>query len=83
MQSNGSKKKLSVESDFGYGNTAVIHCENNIANQLQFLLDTVSCVENGNFEQNLDAMSTAVTNINSLLRKTDRIEKAINFIAQQ
>lgn len=69
------EEKLSVESDFGYGNTAVIHCENNIANQLQFLLDTVSCVENGNFEQNLDAMSTAVTNINSLLRKRTELKK--------
>lgn len=69
------EEKLSVESDFGYGNTAVIHCENNIANQLQFLLDTVSCVENGNFEQNLDAMSTAVTNINSLLRKRIELKK--------
>lgn len=69
------EEKLSVESDFGYGNTAVIHCENNIANQLQFLLDTVSCVENGNFEQNLHAMSTAVTNINSLLRKRTELKK--------
>lgn len=69
------EEKLSVESDFGYGNKAVIHCENNIANQLQFLLDTVSCVENGNFEQNLDAMSTAVTNINSLLRKRTELKK--------
>lgn len=66
------EEKLSIESDFGYGKSAVINCENNIARQIQFLLDTVPCVENGDFEENLKAMSTAVMNINSLLRK--RIE---------
>ena len=63
------EEKLSIESDFGYGKSAVINCENNIARQIQFLLDTVPCVENGDFEENLKAMSTAVMNINSLMRK--------------
>ncbi len=69
------EEKLSIESDFGYGKSAVINCENNIARQIQFLLDTVPCVENGDFEENLKAMSTAVMNINSLLRKRIELKK--------
>lgn len=69
------EEKLSVESDFGYGKNTVINCENNIARQIQFLLDTVPCVENGDFEENLKAMNTAVMNINSLLRKRIELKK--------
>lgn len=69
------EEKLSVESDFGYGKSAVINCENNIARQIQFILDTVPCVENGDFEENLKAMNTAVMNINSLLRKRIELKK--------
>lgn len=69
------EEKLSVESDFGYGKSAVINCENNIARQIQFLLDTVPCVENGDFEENLKAMSTAIMNINSLLRRRIELKK--------
>lgn len=69
------EEKLSVESDFGYGNNAVIHCENNIAEQIQFLLDTVVCIENGNFGENLKAMNTAVMNITSLLRRRIELKK--------
>lgn len=66
------EEKLSVESEFGYGESIVINCENNIAQQIQFLLDAIPCIENGDFEENLKAMNIAVMNINSLLRK--RIE---------
>lgn len=69
------EEKLSVESDFGYGKSAVINCENNIAIQIQFLLDTVPCIENGDFEENLKAMNTAVMNINSLLRRRIELKK--------
>jgi len=69
------EEKLSVESDFGYGKSAVINCENNIARQIQFLLDTVPCIENGDFEENLKAMNTAVMNINSLLRRRIELKK--------
>lgn len=69
------EEKLFVESDFGYGKNAVINCENNIAKQLQFLLDAIPCVENGDFEENLKAMNTAVMNINSLLRKRIELKK--------
>lgn len=69
------EEKLSVESDFGYGKSAVINCENNIARQIQFLFDTVPCVENGDFEENLQAMNVAVMNINSLLRRRIELKK--------
>ncbi|MDO4345547.1 MAG: protein kinase [Eubacteriales bacterium] len=69
------EEKLSVESDFGYGKGAVISCENDIARQLQFLIDTIPNVENGDLEENLNLMSTAVMNINSLLRKRIELKK--------
>ena len=69
------EEKLSVESDFGYGKSAVINCENNIARQIQFLLDIVPRVENGDFEENLKTMNTAVMNIDSLLRKRIELKK--------
>jgi len=69
------EEKLSVESDFGYGKGAVINCENNIARQLQFLADTIPVVENGDFEENLKAMNTAIMNINSLLRRRIELKK--------
>lgn len=69
------EEKLSVESDFGYGTSTIISCENNIARQIQFLLDTVPYVENGDFEENLKAMNTAVMNVNSLLRRRVELKK--------
>jgi len=69
------EEKLSVESDFGYGKSTVINCENNIARQIQFLLDTVPYVENGDFEENLKEMNIAVMNVNSLLRKRIELKK--------
>ena len=66
------KEKLSVESDFGYGNDAVIACENNIAKQLRSLVDMVSKVENDDSEESINAMNRAVMNVNSLLQR--RIE---------
>lgn len=69
------EEKLSVESDFGYGKNAVINCENNIAKQIQFLIDTIPIVENDDFEENLKAMNTAIININSLLRKRMELKK--------
>lgn len=47
----------------------------NIARQIQFLLDTAPCIENGDFEENLKAMNTAVMNINSLLRRRIELKK--------
>ena len=69
------EEKLSVESDFGYGKKSVINCENDIARQIQFLLDTIPCMESGNFDENLNAMNSAIMNINSLLRRRTELKK--------
>lgn len=69
------EEKLSVESDFGYGKSVVINCENNIAQQIQFLLEVSKHIEDGDFEENINAMNMAVTNINSLLRKRIELKK--------
>ena len=69
------EEKLSVESDFGYGQNAVISCENNIARQIQFLVDIAPCVETDDFEENIKAMNTAIMNINSLLRRRMVLKK--------
>ena len=69
------EEKLSVESDFGYGKEVVINCENNIAQQIQFLLEVSKHIEDGNFEENMNAMNMAVANINSLLRKRIELKK--------
>lgn len=69
------EEKLSVESDFGYGKDIVINCENNIAKQLQFLLDIIPVADNGNIEENMKAINTAISNINSLLRKRTELKR--------
>ena len=68
-------EKLSVESDFGYGSNDVISCENSIAKQIQFLTETVSCIENGDLDINLDAVNMAVMNINYLLYRRTELKK--------
>lgn len=69
------EEKLSLESDFGYGNITVIHCENDIAKQLQFLIDAIPNVENGDLGENLNVINTSVMNINSLLRRRMELKK--------
>lgn len=69
------EEKLSVESDFGYGKSAVINCENDIAKQIRSLLDIIPDIENGNFEENLKTMSSTVANINSLLHRRIELKK--------
>lgn len=69
------EEKLSVESDFGYGKSSVINCENNIARQIQYLLDSVPYILTGNMNENLAELNKAVLNINSLLRKRIELKK--------
>lgn len=67
--------KLFVESDFGYGDSNVINCENNIARQLQFLVEAAPDVEFGNIDENISRLNKAVMNINSLLRRRTELKK--------
>lgn len=68
------EEKLSVESNFGYGDSSVINCENNIAEQIQFLVDMVSIVEKGNLDQNLSEMEKAVSNVRDLLKRRTELK---------
>lgn len=69
------EEKLFVESDFGYGKEAVINCENNIARQLEYLLDSVPHISSGNMEENIAELSKVVINVNSLLRKRTELKR--------
>ena len=69
------EERLSVESDFGVGGPAVIACENQIAQQLQFLMQGISSAEPETFEQNAPAFHTALTNLNSLLHKRAELKR--------
>lgn len=69
------EEKLSVESDFGYGKSSVINCENNIVRQLQYLSDSVPYILTGNINDNLAELDKAVLNINSLLKKRIELKK--------
>lgn len=69
------EEKFSVESDFGYGKEAVIRCENNIAKQLQFLLEAVPCLDEDNLIDSLSTLKEAVSNVESLLRRRTELKK--------
>lgn len=69
------EEKLSIESDFGYGNNLVIDCENNIAKQIKILLDTARDINSGDFDEKLKIMNVAIMDINSLLRRRIELKK--------
>ena len=72
---NNLEGRLSLESDFGYGDAKVIDCENKIVEQLQTLKNFVSNVEKGNFIDNLNKMNVIVVNINSMILKRANLKK--------
>lgn len=63
------EEKLLTESDFGYGSDKVVNCENEIAQQLQILLDNLHKIENGDFDENVKTLNALIVNINSLLQR--------------
>ncbi len=69
------EEKLSVESDFGYGNDTVINCENTIAIQLKILLGVVQNIENENLEKNISALNIVISNINFLLGRRTELKR--------
>ena len=69
------EERLSIESDFGYGNDSVISCENNIAAQIQFLLDSYQNLETDNMTETIQAFNEAISNINSLLHQRIELKK--------
>lgn len=71
------EEKLSVESDFGYGTEAVIACENQIAQQLQFLLDCSGKLDSDDSAAVMQSMELAIQTIHSLLRKRTELKKHV------
>lgn len=69
------EEKLSVESDFGYGENTVINCENNIARQLRYMLDLVPYISTDNMSENISELNKMILNINSLLKKRMELKK--------
>lgn len=67
--------RLSLESDFGYGDAKVIECENKIVEQLQTLKNSASNVEKGNFNDNLNKLGVIITNLNSIILKRANLKK--------
>lgn len=67
--------RLSLESDFGYGDNHVINCENKIAERLQALKNSVSNIEKGNFIENISKLNNIVTEINSMLLQRVNLKK--------
>lgn len=69
------EEQLSVESDFGYGDSSVIDCENRIARELQSILDGALNIESGDFNENICSLNTSATNIRGLLRRRIEMKK--------
>ena len=69
------EERLSVESDFGYGKSEIIYCENDIATQIQKLLKLVSNIEKGRLEENINTMSEIIVNVNFLLDRRTELKR--------
>lgn len=69
------EERLSTESDFGYGNELIINCENNIAQQLELLLDYALNIEAGDFEENINSMNMTMINISSLIERRVELKR--------
>lgn len=69
------EEKLSVESDFGYGENTVINCENDIARQLRYMLDLVPYISTDDRSKNISELNKTILNINSLLKKRMELKK--------
>lgn len=63
------EEKLSVESDFGYGDIDVIKCENEIAEMLQFLEKNVASTGGEDLGENVRVWRDVVRRISILLRR--------------
>lgn len=69
------EEKVSVESDFGYGDRFVIDCEINIIKQLQFILKQISQMEKDTLEKKIKEIHVAVINIDDLLQERTILKK--------
>ncbi len=68
------EEKLSVESDFGYGNDRIINYENKITEQLQFILNAISDIPSDFSIQTIQLLNTSIDNVNTLLYKRTELK---------
>lgn len=69
------EERLSTESDFGYGNESIIDCENNIAQQLELLLNYALNIEARDFKENINSMNKTIINISSLIERRVELKR--------
>lgn len=69
------EEKMSVESNFGYGNNEVIDCENDIGKQIELLLEAIPNIESDTSSKNINELKMIVCNINILLQKRIELKK--------
>lgn len=61
------EERLHNESDFGYGNVNVIHCENEIAGNLQLLSDIIQNIQTNVIDEDIEKLNKVIFDINHLL----------------
>ena len=69
------KERLSIESDFGYGDSTVIDCENSIAQKLDTLKMVANSLDEENLESKVETMNHNIKSINLLLKKRVELKK--------
>lgn len=69
------KERLSIESDFGYGDSTVIDCENSIAQKLYTLKMVANSLDEENLESKVETMNHNIKSVNLLLKKRVELKK--------
>ena len=69
------REKISVESDFGHGNSSVIECENRIVLQFQNLLKLAENFLENDIKGNIREANEAIEDINLLLKMRTELKK--------
>lgn len=69
------ENNLSIETDFGYGSSAVIKCENDITEKIRELKISVSNIEIGNISDNIRKSNSILNDINLLIMQRSELKK--------
>lgn len=69
------EERLSIESDFGYGNNIVINCENDIVKHIESIIYLAANIEEKNYTNNIDLIRVEILIINRLLSKRAELKK--------
>ena len=69
------EEQLSVESDFGYGDSELILCENEISKNLNQLMHMAGNIHGSVLHEDITMMYKAISEINVQLRKRQELER--------